>query len=146
VRSMNYEVSLIIDESLDVVSNLYIDKAAMLIWEKGLKRVEDREFTLFQQGSSGILVFVFGFNEQEMHMKVSVVKNELPHSIDLIYEVPGAWNLCKNTFESMDNKKTRWTMDVLFRFEQPMGLPLEAFIKKTEDAMNLFKAFVEHRK
>lgn len=141
---MNYKVSLTIDESLDVVSSLYIDQEAMLIWEKGLKRIEDRELSLFQTGSSGVLVF--GFNEQEMHMKVSVEKNELPKAIDLIYEVPGAWNLCKNTFLALNDKKTLWTMDVEFRFDQPMGLPLEAFIKKTEDAMNMFKAFVEHRK
>ena len=137
---MNYTVDILIDSPREKVASLYVDLKLMHQWEIGLKSIEHTEKHLFETGSKGI--FHFEFNEIKMPMKVSVEKNELPHEIIQIFEVPGAWNRCDNHFIDK-GEQTLWKMDVIFKFEQELNIPLERFIEKTKASMNVFKTFVE---
>lgn len=137
---MNYTVDILIDAPREKVASLYVDLNRMSEWETGLKSIEHTDKHLFETGSKGI--FHFEFNEIKMPMKVSVEKNELPHQIIQIFEVPGAWNRCDNHFIEKGGQ-TLWKMDVIFKFEQDMNVALERFIEKTKASMMVFKSFVE---
>lgn len=137
---MEYQVSVSIKKDLETVSDTFIDKQQMPLWEKGLLHVESIKGELFLTGSEGYLVFEAGEHHQKM--KVTTKLNELPYKIDLIYEVPGAWNLCQNTFTEKDDE-TIWTMDVEFKFDQPNDYPKDLFINQTLAGMMLFKAYLE---
>jgi len=137
---MNYTVDILIDAPREKVASLYVDLNRMSEWETGLKSIEHTDKHLFETGSKGI--FHFEFNEIKMPMKVSVEKNELPHQIIQIFEVPGAWNRCDNHFIEKGGQ-TLWKMDVVFKFEQDMNVALERFIEKTKASMMVFKSFVE---
>lgn len=137
---MEYQVSVNIAKPIDFVTSEFVNKATMPIWEKGLTRIEERKGTLFETGSEGSLVF--SFEGQEMKMKVTVLDSHLPEEITIVYEVPGAYNKCRNHFQNR-GKTTLWTMEVLFEFDQPNDYPLEAFINKTRAGMVLFQEYVE---
>lgn len=137
---MEYQVSVSIAKPINVVTTEFVNKTTMPLWEKGLSRIEERKGTLFETGSEGFLVF--SFQDQEMKMKVSVLDNQLPEEISIVYEVPGAYNKCRNLFQNQ-GKTTLWTMDVLFEFDQPNDYPFEAFINKTRTGMVLFQEYVE---
>lgn len=139
---MIYQVEMLIKAPRDLVSKLYIDKTSMKAWQSGLESIESHEGDLFDSGSHGDLVFKFG--NQEMRMYVSVESSHLPDDITLIYQVKGAWNRCVNTFKG-HLEGTLWIMEVEFKFDEPMDLPIERFIKKTTEAMNLYRDFIEMR-
>ena len=137
---MNYQVELLIDAPFEKVATLYVDLNLMPIWEIGLKSIEHTEKHLFETNSKGIFHFEFG--EHKMPMKVSVEKNDLPYQIIQIFEVPGAWNRCDNHFLDR-GEQTLWQMDVTFKFENDMNVPLERFVEKTKASMTVFKTFAE---
>jgi hypothetical protein len=140
---MKYQIEMLIKRDIQQVSSLYIDKTGMLVWEKGLKAIESTRGTLFEQGSQGDLIFVFG--DQKMRMHVTVESSHLPDEITMIYEMKGAWNRCVNSFLH-HHHGTRWIMDVEFRFEVEPNIPLERFMEQTQAGMTLFKDYVEMRK
>ncbi|MBU1094635.1 MAG: hypothetical protein KKH01_09280 [Firmicutes bacterium] len=137
---MKYQITFIIDEKLNKVAQLYIDKKQMSQWETGLTRIEEIKGNLFDTGSEGHLVFVH--NNEEIKMKIYVESNQLPKAIVIIYQMPGAWNRCISTFKKVDSK-TEWQMDVEFRFNAPQEIGLEKFIEQTSKGMQKFKDFVE---
>jgi len=140
---MKYEISILINEKKDRVAELYVDKELMHLWEQGLNRVDSYQGTLYETGSRGALVFMF--NQKEMSMKVSVENNNLPESLTVIYEVPGAWNRFVVSFEETQGI-TLCNIESEFRFDEPNNVPVEAFIEKTTEGMNHFKRFVEGMK
>ena len=137
---MNYAIELEINEKVERVAALYIDKDLMHLWEQGLIRVDSYQGNLFETGSKGALVFMF--NQTEMQMNVSVEKNRLPQSLSVIYELPGAWNRFVVEFIDIGGR-TKCICESEFRFDQPNNIPVQAFIDKTTEGMNHFKRFVE---
>lgn len=138
---MKYEVTYTINEKLDTVTNLFIDKKRMKEWEKGLFHIEEIKGVLFETDSEGILVF--GDQNQKMKMNVFVESNHLPKEIVMIYEMSGTWNRCVNQFKKIGDK-TEWKMIVEFRFSEPQKLGLEKFIEQTAKGMEIFRDFVEN--
>ena len=136
---MQYQVEMVLPFKRTFVIEKFLNLDEMTRWEKGLSHIEVIEGTLFESDSKGVLVFSFGDHEMRMHMTVKHVN--LPDSIDLIYEVPGVWNLCVNHFIE-DNQNTRWIMDVTFTFEEHMDVPKERFIDKTTEGMMQFKTYL----
>jgi hypothetical protein len=139
---MIYQIEMIIQAPRDWVASLYIDHNGMKAWETGLESIESHTGQLFDEGSQGDLIFRFGDSEMRMH--VHVESSHLPDDITLIYQVPGAWNRCVNYFKHHD-EGTLWIMDVEFRFDNPVDIPLERFIEKTTQGMTLYKNFCEMR-
>ena len=140
---MKYEIEIEINEKRDRVASLYVNKDLMHLWEQGLVRIDSYQKTLFETGSQGALVFIT--SQKEMLMKVTVEDNQLPESISVIYELPGAWNRFVVHFLEFKNK-TVCHIESEFKFDQPHQIPLEAFIEKTTEGMNHFKRFVEGMK
>jgi hypothetical protein len=140
VKHMHYQVKKIINQKKNIVAKTFVDKKKMRMWEKGFDRIEPIEGKLFRTGSTGYMVFRLG--ESELLMTVHVLSNQLPNHITLIYEVAGAKNRCINTFRKKGDQ-TIWTMDVCFEFDVEPQLPIERFIEKTNQGMEVFKDFVE---
>jgi hypothetical protein len=137
---MHYQVKTIINQKKELVAKTFVDIEQMRFWEKGFDRIEPLEGKLFRTDSSGNMVFRLG--ESELLMKVTVLANELPNHMTLMYEVAGAKNRCVNTFRKKGDQ-TIWTMDVDFEFDVKPELPIEQFINKTKQGMAVFKSYVE---
>jgi hypothetical protein len=137
---MHYQVKTIINQRKELVAKTFVDQEQMRMWEKGFDRIEPLEGKLFRTNSSGNMVFRLG--ESELLMKVTVLANELPNHMTLMYEVAGAKNRCVNTFRKKGDQ-TIWTMDVDFEFDVKPELPIEQFINKTKQGMAVFKSYVE---
>jgi hypothetical protein len=142
VLLLKYQIELLIERDIEDVSPLFIDKKAMLVWEKGLKSIESHTGELFESGSKGDLIF--WIHDQEMHMHVTVESCHLPDEITLVYEVKGTWNRCVNTFIKHP-LGTSWIMDVEFKFEEDPKIPKERFMEQTKMGMTYFKDYVEAR-
>lgn len=139
---MKYQVTYTINEKIDTVTKLFINKECMKKWKIGLCQIVENKGVLFETGSEGTLVFDHSGTKMKMDVKVYVESNQLPKEIVIVYQMPGTWNRCVNTFKRT-NGKTEWTMDVEFRFNEPQKIGLEKFIEQTAKSMESFKDFVE---
>ena len=139
---MKYQIELDIDQDISLVYENYLNGNDMLKWIQGLKDVKELKGSSFEKGSESLLVF--STHDQIMEMKLTV-QDKKPHILDVIYEVPGAWNRCVSTFKKVDGK-THWVMDVTFVFEQEISLPIERFMDKTKEGMKLYKTYIENMK
>lgn len=137
---MKYTCEIIIHDKKEQVAACYVQHEHILKWEKGLTDIIDYQGHLFETGSQG--AFLFDFGNYQMEMKITVEENQLPDRIIQIFEVPGAWNRCDNRFIAMGDQ-TKWIMDVIFEFDEKQDLPVEPFIQKTTEAMQIFKDYVE---
>lgn len=137
---MIYQLELFIDRNVKDVSRLFTDVGQMKKWEDNLDHIEPKKGNLFENGSEANLFYAYG--SELMKMNVYVESNQLPHEITLIYQVPGVWNRCVNTFIELE-EKTRWIMHVEFRFEHQEEPDIETFKKATYDGMMKFKAYAE---
>lgn len=136
---MKYQIEMDIYQEIDKVYENYLNQEDMLKWISGLKEVIGSSF---EKGSESILVF--SSFDHDMEMKLTV-KDKYPYTLDLIYEVKGAWNRCVSTFKKGEGK-THWVMDVTFLFENEIDLPIERFMDKTKEGMSLYKQYIENKK
>ena len=136
---MKYKVDLTIDAPKDEVFKLYTTQNHFENWEIGLKRIESKSLDIFTKDAISYLIF--DNHGQEMKMKMTIHDKIEPDYLDVVYEVTGAYNRCKNRFYD-DHGKTLWTMDVEFVFDKDMGIPIDRFIEKTKAGMNIFKHYV----
>jgi hypothetical protein len=137
---MKYEVSCVLDCTIEVACRLYINHELMPLWEEGLQRIEWIHETPSLVGNIGYLVFLGP--EGEFKMKYKIESIEHPHTVIMIYEMGMVWNRCVNHFASM-GEWTSWTMEVEFSGIESWNLPKESFIKKTTAGMQLFVDFVK---
>lgn len=135
---MEYQCKIMIDEKLEPISNIFLNHDLMLKWEHGLKR--------YEKVSDNPLIYhlIFESDGKEFVMKETIKENKLPKSATVIYEVPGVYNKCVNTFKEV-NERVEWTMDVTFKFEQDPFQTKDDFICKTQSGMQLFKNFIENQ-
>jgi len=140
---MNYEVEMTINLDLEKVFELYTTEKHFKKWELGLNRIESNQKNIFKEGAHSVLVFKQ--NEQEFKMNMKIHKITAPDLLVVSYEVPGAYNLCKNYFYK-ENQHTKWIMNVEFEFDQDVDVPLESFISKTKAGMEIFKIYAENNK
>lgn len=136
---MKYSVELKIDANINDVFEMYTNQKHFEKWELGLDRIESKEKNIFKKHAISFLIFKY--NDQEMKMKMSIIEIQKPKLLEVAYEVTGAYNLCKNYFYD-ENGQTKWVMDVEFRFEEKVDVPLENFISKTKAGMQIFNDYV----
>ncbi|MFH5881000.1 hypothetical protein [Liberiplasma polymorphum] len=135
---MEYQCKVIINEKIEPVTNIFLNHDLMLKWEQGLLR--------YEKIKENPLTFhlIFKSDGHEFVMKETIKDNYLPKSVTIIYEVPGVYNECKNTFIS-DGETVEWIMDVRFEFNQKPFQSKEDFICKTQSGMLQFKNFIENQ-
>ncbi len=135
---MKYRVEMLIELSRKEVFEMYTTKEHFERWELGLDRIESNESNIFAKDAVSFLIFKY--NDKEMKMKMTVKNIKAPDKLEVIYEVPGAYNLCKNYFYD-ENDQTKWIMDVEFLFSPKVNIPKENFINKTKSGMQIFKDY-----
>jgi hypothetical protein len=140
---MKYQCHTKIKCSMKDTFGTFRDYAHMPKWEKGLDRIEHVSGDINQRGSITNLIFTFG--EEEMVMKETIEEIISPSKVSIIYEVPGAWNRCVNTFIDMGTE-TNWTMESEFAFDRENNTPINEFKKQTSKAMDTFRKYIEGKK
>ena len=133
---MDYTCEVMINARLEEVVNALLDHNVMLQWQKELSKVVPVE----QEENAYLLFYKVG--NEELAMKESIKEENLPESITVRSEVPGAYKESINYFIE-DNGKTIWMIEVALHFDKPNNIPKEAFNEKTFKDMLKFKAFIE---
>ena len=87
-----------------------------------------------------------------MVMRGKLIKNDLPDSLVMQYEMPGVVNIMTQKHEKITNQKTLVINKQEFQFAgfmkilaffQPPGFNLEAFKERSNTYLKSFKDFVE---
>ena len=91
---------------------------------------------------------VYEGRKGDLVMTETIVKKQLPHSIDMIYRSQGVYNRVENRFTEQDSGTTLWQSENCFRFRGIMMIMApflkRAFIHNTLLNMDRFKLFVEN--
>jgi hypothetical protein len=142
---MRYEVYVDIDLPLGKVVEKFKNSKNYYDWMEGLEKIETVQGEMGEEGAQHYFHFKIG--KREMKMLETVKRNNLPESYLISYEVNGVYNEVDSHFEALNDKKTRYTTDNLFRFKGMMKLMAlfmkGAFKKQSLSYLNAFKKFVE---
>jgi hypothetical protein len=144
---MRYQVLVDIDLPLEIVIEEFRNTENYYDWMKGLKKLDHIKGEPGKEGSETYLHFDTG--KRKMKMLEKVLKNDLPDSYLVSYEVNGVHNEVDNHFESIGPNQTRYTTDNLFEFKGIMKamafLMKGTFKKQSLKYLNDFKIFVEKK-
>ncbi len=117
----------------------FVDAHLMKDWQPNLLRIETEKGLLFQQGSSGYLVYQAGDHEMKMKITVNLCEGTL---FDATYEVPGVVNRCINQFKKKDDKLL-WKMIVNFKIDGDEAPDKVIFETKTRLSMMQFIDYLD---
>jgi hypothetical protein len=142
---MQYETEVTIDLPRARVIELFDSTENMYKWQTGLTGLEHLAGEPGQPGAKIKLIYDEGGRKAEM--LETIVERDLPDTLTATYEIENVYNLVRNRFFDEGPDKTRWRMEVEFRFKGWMAvlalLMRSAFPKQTLKDMNAFKAFAE---
>jgi uncharacterized membrane protein len=142
---MKYTVQIDIDLPRDKVVELFDNTENLYKWQKGLQSFEHLSGEPGQPGATSRLKFKMG--KRNIEMIETITLRELPDRFDGTYDTAGVFNIVKNTFQPLDDKRTRWLSENEFRFSGFMRiigfLMKGAFPKQSLKYMQDFKAFAE---
>lgn len=142
---MRYQVVVDIDLPLKEVVQKFENTENYYDWMKGLEKIEQVKGEAGKEGAETYLFFNTG--KRKMKMLEKVLRNDLPKSYLVSYEVKGVYNEVDNQFEALDENRTQYTTDNLFEFKGIMKvmafLMRGAFKKQSLKYLNDFKKFVE---
>lgn len=142
---MRYQVVVDIDLPLKEVVQKFENTENYYDWMKGLEKIEQVKGEPGEEGAETYLIFNTG--KRKMKMLEKVLRNDLPASYLVSYEVKGVYNEVDNQFEALDKNRTQYTTDNLFEFKGIMKLMAflmrGSFKKQSLKYLNDFKKFVE---
>lgn len=142
---MNYSNEVIINVPLGKVIELFDNEENMFKWQPELISFEHLTGEKGAVGSTSRLMYKMGKREIEM-IETITVKN-LPEEFTGTYVAKGVWNEVRNSFEAVDESKTRWTSVNHFRFSGMMKLVSwlmpGSFKKQSQKYLDQFKTFAE---
>jgi hypothetical protein len=142
---MKYLSQILIELPLEKVIEKFDDPDNMKHWQPGLLSFEHVSGEPGKPGAVSRLRYRMG--KREIEMTETITLRDLPYRFDGTYEAKGVLNIIKNTFESVDGNRTRWTSENEFRLKGVMKLMgwlmPGAFKKQTQTYMTNFKEFAE---
>ncbi len=142
---MEYTITVDIDCPREEVVRLLDDTDNMPKWQPGLLRWEHLRGEPGQAGAQMKLYYEMG--NRKLEMIETILKRDLPETLNAAYEASGVTNIQHNRFEPIDDQRTRWISVNEFKFKglmRVMGLFMRsAFPKQTRRIMESFKAFAE---
>ena len=142
---MRYQVYVDINLPIEKVVEKFKNSENYYDWMEGLEKIEPVQGEMGQEGTQNYFHFKTG--KREMKMLETVKRNNLPHSYLISYEVNGVFNEVDSQFEALNENKTRYTTNNLFRFKGMMKIMAlfmkGAFKKQSLSYLNSFKKFVE---
>lgn len=142
---MKYSLNVIINSSLEKVTDLYKDQSNNDKWQEGCVSIKYLNGNREKVGDKTELVFETG--KRKMMMTETIVETNFPHKYVVTYEAKGVFNTVITEFEKIEENKTLLKTENEFKFKGFMvlfGLLMPgAFKKQTMKYMNRFKAFAE---
>ncbi len=144
---MKFQGSIDINAPLEMVTNLFADKAHMGEYQDGFVK---KDLTSGEEGKDNSVSKIFyKTKKHEIELTETVVANKLPHSFEGFYHHKHMDNTMKCTFTALSEFETRyeteieytrinWVMPKLFALLFP-----SMYRKPAQKWMNNFKVFVE---
>lgn len=140
---MKYCVSKEINMPREEFLKLFQDEAFMKKWQPGLQSIDHLEGELGEVGSKNKLSYVN--NGKPSIIYETILKKDLPHDFNFLYEAKGVTNWAFNIFED-NGTSTTWTAVHEFKFTGLMillNVLKKVFIKQTTGDMKAFKKHAE---
>jgi hypothetical protein len=138
-----YIEQLNIKSNRDAIINHYLDKELRKQWQKNLIDVIPVGFDELEIGRTYALHYQQ--HGHHMEMKETILDLDLPNFFDVLYEVTGVKNRCKNQLIEK-NGYVLWIMEVEFEFENEVFHPINQFKSKTRESMETLKHYLENLK
>ncbi|UTT63658.1 SRPBCC family protein [Microcella humidisoli] len=145
---MDYTRSIRVVGGHDEVAALFADASTWHEWQPPLLAVDVLDGAPPATGARSRLTFRRG-RRGTMVMTETVEHSALPEQWNVVYEVPGVYNLCENRFTPTDAGSTIIEQRNVFRFTgfmRVVGLLFgRSFPRETEKSLEAFRAFATER-
>ena len=145
---MKYTTEIDINKPIEKVIELFDNPDNMGQWMEGLLSFEPLSGTPGQPGAKSRLKFKMG--KREIEMTETILTRNLPDEFTGTYEAKGVFNIVKNKFVQLTDKKTRYITEQEFQFKGFMKiiafLMQGAFKKQSMKYLTDFKKFAETQK
>ena len=145
---MKYSNEVMIDLPLNKVIELFDSEENLFKWQPELLSFEHLSGEKGEVGAKSKMRYKMGKREGDM-IETITAKN-LPKEFTATYEAKGVWNEMRNSFDEIDENKTRWRSHSHFEFSgfmKLMGIFMSgAFKKQSQRSLDLFKSFAEGTK
>ena len=142
---MKFSAEVTINKDREEVWRLFDNVENLYKWQLTLKEFKLESGGAGKPGAKSRLKYLEGKREVEM-IETIISRNE-PEEFSGTYEMKGAKHWIKNSFEVIDENKTKWVMDSEFQFSGIYKLMTPfikgMIIKRTNSDMNRFKNFAE---
>jgi carbon monoxide dehydrogenase subunit G len=135
---MKYRQEISIDAPIEKVLALFDDPESQKYSHPGLVGVEHVSGAPGQPGAKSVLKYgAFDLIE-------TVLVRDLPGEFTGSYKVPGMSNTMKSSFSSLGEGKTKYTIEMDYKFETAMEVMPGKLEEQTHRYLELFKEFVEN--
>ena len=146
---MKFKAHIDINQSLDIVIKLFADPQYLKDYQDGFVKKELVSGTIGQDGAISKMYYKHG--KRNMVLTETIKTNKLPETFEAFYHHKHMDNTFLATFTSLNDKKTRYTMEVdyirMTFLPKLMGWIFPSMYKKQgEKWMNNFKSLAENYK
>lgn len=145
--TMRYSTEILIRFPRKKVIELFQSTDHLQKWQPGLKSFESLDGTPGEEGAHSKLIYES--RKGDLVMTGTIIKKQLPESIDMVYRSKGVYNRVENRFTEEETGATLWRSENYFRFRGVMMMMApflkRAFIHNTLLNMDRFKLFVENK-
>jgi uncharacterized membrane protein len=142
---MKFSSEIEIDAPIEKVVKLFIDPEQMKKWVRELESFETVYGKSRHLGSKAILKLIV--DEKGVEVIETVTVRNLPYQFTGKYEAEEMDYSADNRFEDLGNDRTRYVVDLEFKFRGMLNLMGDAmkrsFKKRSEQQLNDFKIFAE---
>ena len=142
---MKYTVEIEIDKPLDEVVKLFDNTDNLYKWMDGFQSMEHISGEPGQPGAKSKMQFKMG--KRDIEMIETITEKNLPEEFTGTYEAKGVFNIVKNKFEALPEKRTRYITEQEFKFSGFMkiiGATMPgSFKKESMKYLQNFKEFAE---
>ncbi len=143
---MKYKIKITIDRPIDEVTKLFVNPENLKKWQPELVTSSLLEGEAGKTGAKTRLKYKIG--SREMEMTETITEQNLPQEYTATYTAEGVWNLQRNHFEKVGDKKTQWTSYTEFKCSGFMRiicwLMPRSFKRQSIKNMRRFKVFAEN--
>ena len=144
---MKHEGFIDIDQSIEIVSNYFIDPNYLGEYQEGFVK---KELIKGEQGAAGAVSKMYYANgKHSMELTETIISNNLPHSFEAFYHHQHMDNTMKCEFEKLSENRTRYSVKVEYTriawvMPRLMAMLFPGMYKKpARKWMENFKRFVE---
>jgi len=145
--TMKYSSEILIRLPRNKVIEIFQNSDFLQKWQPGLKRFESLDGTPGEEGAQSKLVYES--RKGDLVMTETIIKKQLPESIDKVYISQGVYNRVENRFTEQEFGVTIWQSVIYFRFRGIMMIMApflkRAFIQNTLLNMDRFKLYAENK-